>query len=202
MANAKRSDTLRLAQLGILIALEAILAFTPLGFIIIPPISATLMHIPVIIGAVLLGPACGATLGGFFGLFAIIRAMTSGGAGDMLFNPAASGNPVGSLVMAIVPRVLLGLIAAWLYLLFKKISGKELVAIPITAGISTVLHTIMVLGLMWFLFQGVEFRFIFTAIATWNGVFEISTAIIVATAVCKPLLNILRKRQKKPGVPA
>ena len=43
--------TLRLAQLAILIALEAVLTFTPLGFIMVPPISITLMHIPVIVGA-------------------------------------------------------------------------------------------------------------------------------------------------------
>lgn len=43
--------TMRLAQLAMLIAIQAILTFTPLGFIMIPPISITIMHIPVIIGA-------------------------------------------------------------------------------------------------------------------------------------------------------
>jgi len=200
MANAKRPNTLRLAQLGILIALEAIMAFTPLGFIVVPPISATLMHIPVIIGAILLGPACGATLGGFFGLFSVIRAMTSGNPGDMLFNPAASGHPIASLVMAILPRILLGLIAAWGYILLKKLTKKDLAAIPITAGISTVLHTVMVLGLMWFLFHGVEFKAIFTMVATWSGLFEICTAVILATAICKPLLHFLKK--SSPSAPA
>ena len=75
MANTRRPDTLRMVQLAILIALEAIMAFTPLGFIMIPPISATLMHIPVIIGAILLGPLRGGILGGCFGLFSVIRAI-------------------------------------------------------------------------------------------------------------------------------
>ena len=46
----------KMVLLAMLIALQAILAFTPIGFIMIPPmISITLMHIPVIIGAVILG---------------------------------------------------------------------------------------------------------------------------------------------------
>ena len=57
------SKTRQLTQLSLLIALEAVMAFTPLGFIMIPPISITILHIPVIIGAILMGP----TYGGFFG---------------------------------------------------------------------------------------------------------------------------------------
>ena len=56
--------TRELVQLSLLIALEAVLAFTPLGFIMIPPIAITILHIPVIIGAVLMGPAKGGVLGG------------------------------------------------------------------------------------------------------------------------------------------
>ena len=194
MANTRRPDTLRMVQLAILIALEAIMAFTPLGFIMIPPISATLMHIPVIIGAILLGPLRGGILGGCFGLFSVIRAMTSGNPGDMLFNPAASGNPVGSLVMAILPRILLGVIAAWLFILLRKaFKGKDLAAIPVAAGVSTISHTVMVLGLMWAFFQAVPLKDVFMAVATWSGLMEICAAVILATAVCKPLLRFVRK---------
>ena len=44
------NKTRALVQLSLLIALEAVMAFTPLGFIMIPPISITILHIPVIIG--------------------------------------------------------------------------------------------------------------------------------------------------------
>ena len=195
MANTRRPDTIRMVQLAILIALEAIMAFTPLGFLTIPPISATLMHIPVIVGAILLGPVRGGVLGGCFGIFSVIRAMTSGNVGDMLFNPGASGNPIGSLVMAILPRILLGVIAAWLFILLKKaFKGKELIAIPVAAGLSTICHTVMVLGLMWAFFRAVPLETVFLAVATWSGAMEIGAAIILATAICKPLLNAVRKR--------
>ena len=58
--------TLKLAQLAMLIAIEAIMTFLPIGFIMVPPVSITLLHIPVIIGAILMGPLYGGILGGSF----------------------------------------------------------------------------------------------------------------------------------------
>ena len=66
--------TMRLAQLAMLIAIQAILTFTPLGFIMIPPISITIMHIPVIIGAVTMGPLFGGILGASFGVMSMLKA--------------------------------------------------------------------------------------------------------------------------------
>ena len=48
--------TVRMVQLALLIALLAVLTFTPFGYLVIPPVSITFLHIPVIIGAILLGP--------------------------------------------------------------------------------------------------------------------------------------------------
>ncbi|HBN84937.1 MAG TPA: ECF transporter S component, partial [Clostridiales bacterium] len=54
--NTSRSKTLRLTQLGILSAIIIIMAFTPLGYLRIGPLSITFLTVPVIIGAMLLGP--------------------------------------------------------------------------------------------------------------------------------------------------
>ena len=42
------AKTRNLVQLSLLIALEAVMAFTPLGFIMIPPISITILHLSLI----------------------------------------------------------------------------------------------------------------------------------------------------------
>ena len=52
-----------LTQLALLVALELVMANTPLGMIPIGPINASLLTIPVAIGAMLLGPAAGALMG-------------------------------------------------------------------------------------------------------------------------------------------
>ena len=64
----KNNKTLMLTQLALLTAIEVILTFTPLGFIMIPPVSITVLHIPVIVGAILTGKKGGAVLGGVFGI--------------------------------------------------------------------------------------------------------------------------------------
>ena len=107
--------TVRLAQLALFIALLAVLTFTPLGFLIVPPVSITFLHIPVIIGAILMGTKSGAILGGAFGILSMIRASFSSNPIDLLFSPFASGAPVQSIIMCIIPRILLGVIAALLY---------------------------------------------------------------------------------------
>ena len=125
--------TRELVQLSLLIALEAVLAFTPLGFIMIPPIAITILHIPVIIGAVLMGPAKGGILGGAFGILSMIKAtFFAASPADILFSPFLSGVPVQSLVMCVLPRILLGVLAALLFRLLKGIT-KETLAIALAA---------------------------------------------------------------------
>ena len=51
----KKMDVRLLAQMALLTALMLVMAFTPLGYIPLPFMNATTMHIPVIIGACLLG---------------------------------------------------------------------------------------------------------------------------------------------------
>lgn len=193
---AKKPDLVRMTQLGILIALEAVLAFTPLGMIQIPPISITTMHIPVIIAAVLLGPTAGGILGGTFGVCAMIRAIISGTGLDIYFNPAASGNPLGTIIMCVVTRILLGLVAGFVYLLLKKLVKNDLVAIPVTAVVGTVVHTLTVLLCLWFFFRQIPLAAVFTTIIAVNGLVEICAAVVLSTAICKPLMTILKKRKR------
>ena len=54
--NIERKDTRWLTSVALMMAVVVLLANTPLGMIQLPIIKATTVHIPVIIGAVLLGP--------------------------------------------------------------------------------------------------------------------------------------------------
>ena len=57
-------DTRSMAVLAMLCGVLLVMGMTGIGFIPLPVIKATTMHIPVILGAVLLGPGAGAVLGG------------------------------------------------------------------------------------------------------------------------------------------
>lgn len=187
------NKTRTLTQLSLLIALELVMAFTPLGFIMIPPISITIMHIPVIIGAILMGPTAGGILGGVFGLAAMYKAtfMASSPA-DLIFSPFHSGAPVQSLVMCLLPRILLGVFAALLYRLLQRAMG-DIPAMAVSCILATLLHSAMVLGSMWLFFNALPLRDVFLTIASLNCIVEMIAAGVVGTAVCKPVMAYLRK---------
>ncbi len=94
---------------GILIAFEILMSFTFLGYIHIAPISVAFAYIPVLIAGCFFGPLQSTVMGIIFGLSSIYKStafyvLPS----DMLFSPFLSGNPVGSLILALGTRTLFG----------------------------------------------------------------------------------------------
>ena len=90
----------QLTTIGMLSGISIFMGLTGLGFIPLPFMKATIMHIPVIIGAILEGPLVGATVGLVFGLFSIYQNITA----PTLLSPVFM-NPI----VAIIPRVLIGI---------------------------------------------------------------------------------------------
>lgn len=114
-SNSKSLSIRKLTIIGVLGAISAVLGMTPLGFIPVGPTNATIMHIPVIIGAIIEGPLVGAMVGLIFGIFSIIRAITAPTVVSFVFlNPLVS----------ILPRVLIGITAYYSYVLFKRLGRK------------------------------------------------------------------------------
>ena len=68
----KKHDTRWMVSVALMAAIVIVLANTPLGMIQLPIIKATTVHIPVIIGAILLGPKAGAILGFVFGMCSML----------------------------------------------------------------------------------------------------------------------------------
>ncbi len=66
--NRSKFSTRDLVELALLTAVILLLAFTPLGYIRTAGLEITLIVVPVAVGAVTLGPAAGAVLGGVFGI--------------------------------------------------------------------------------------------------------------------------------------
>ncbi|MDR7870932.1 MAG: ECF transporter S component [Tissierellaceae bacterium] len=125
MKKEKMLSVKRMASIGILGAISIVLGMTPLGFIPVGPTRATIMHIPVIIGAIVEGPIVGAIVGLIFGLFSVFQAITNPTPVSVVFlNP----------IVSIIPRVLIGLTSYYAYTAVKKIGNKK---------------TILILNLIW-----------------------------------------------------
>jgi len=142
-----RLTTRKVAIAGILSALSIVLNFTPLGFIMIPGLSVqiTLMHIPVIIGGILEGPFIGAFIGLVFGLASFYTAATS-----PLPIAFAFLNPL----VSILPRILIGVVAHYVYQALNKAMGSKRTAISIgtSAFLATTTNTVGVLGMIYILY--------------------------------------------------
>lgn len=84
--NKKKFSTKFLVEMALLVAIILIMAFTPLGYIKTAGIEITLIVVPVAVGAVTLGPAAGAILGGVFGLASFLRCFGLNAFGAMLLS--------------------------------------------------------------------------------------------------------------------
>ena len=126
MKNAKTKEIVLLALFSAIILL---MAFTNLGFIPLGVINATIVHIPVIIGALFLGPKKGAFLGFLFGLTSFINnTFKAATASAFVFSPLLAYNTMGwtgipkSIYICFVPRILVGIVPYFIYVLVKKLT--------------------------------------------------------------------------------
>ena len=207
MESKTNKQTKNLVQIALLVAVMIVLNFTNLGLITIPfsPLKVTTLHIPVIIGACLMGPKMGGILGFLFGLLSFIsNSFVTPIVTSFVFTPFYSlgdyhGN-FGSLIICFVPRVLIGVFAG---LIFQWMANKKcrIYLSGLVAGlIGSLTNTILVMGGI-ALFFGNEYAsaksstllaVIGTAVGV-NGIPEAIVAAILTAAIVTPLFKI-RKR--------
>ncbi|MGD9605484.1 MAG: ECF transporter S component [Bacilli bacterium] len=197
----ERNEQIRKMVLAaILVAIIILMTFVPqLGYITIGLVPITIIHIPVIVGGILLGRKYGLILGLVFGLGSMTRSFME----YSLYAPFT--NPL----LSVLPRAFVGLIASDIYTFFTKTIHREKLSVPLALGTVTFIHSIVVLPLLYwfwkseFFFFASEFAFqpegnlfvyiwgIFVA----NSVFEIALAILIGTPIII-ILEIIKKNQK------
>lgn len=127
MQDSNQSRVGDLVLTALFCAIVVVLACTPLGYIPLVVINATTIHIPVIIASLYLGPKKGAFVGGVFGLTSLIRGTLIPQPSSFLFSPFVSFQMVGvagifeSMFIALVPRILIGVVPYFVYKALKKI---------------------------------------------------------------------------------
>ena len=204
-------DTKYMVTLAMLCAIMIVMGMTGIGFIPLPVIKATTMHIPVIIGAIILGPSGGAILGAVFGLCSIWANTTSPGLLAFAFSPFMS--PEGlpgvfkSLWIALGCRITFGYLAGWLWLLFKKLFKKNVIALPVTAALATICHTVLVMGSIYILLaqqyaqaKNVAYSAVFGLImgtVTASGIPEAIVAALLVTMISIALFKIIYRTPKR-----
>ena len=189
----KKTDVRRMAIIGVLSAISIMLSMTPLGFIPIGPTNATIMHIPVIIGAIIEGPVVGITVGFIFGATSLLKALTM---------PTITSFAFVNPLVSVLPRMLIGIVAYYVYKLTIKFTKNVFVSGWITGVIGSLVNTAVVLGMIYILY-GARYAealgesasaaktLIVTLVAT-NGIPEAIVGGFVVSAVCV----VFNKRKK------
>ena len=192
----KRIQQLTLA--AFFVAIEVIMAVTPIGFIPVGAINITTMHLPVILAGIVLGPIYGAMMGFVFGMTSMLRATFIPGITSFCFSPfitigGISGN-FWSAFIALVPRMTLGCLSFYIYRAVRKLKKSRITAAAVSAGLNTLIHTLFVMGSIWLFFgeayasaAGIGVGAVIVTVLTSNGILEILLASIVIPALVKAL---------------
>lgn len=202
----KSKKTQYMTSMALFLAIEIILVVTPLGYIPIGPLNATTMHIPVIIAGIILGKKAGAELGFVFGLTSMIRATIQPGITSFCFSPfvtigTISGN-YKSLLIAFVPRILLGYLAGLIFEIMKN-KGYENSGVLAGALVGALTNTVLVLSGIYVFFGNAYASSLNVAysgliglllgVVTTNGILEAILAAVVSLAVYKAMKPLLKK---------
>ena len=206
-----RYSTMSMVQVAIFGAIICIMAFTPfLGYIPLGFTRATIIHIPVIIASLLMGPKKGGVLGFVFGLTSFINNTINPTATSFVFTPFYSVGEISggiwSVIICFVPRILVGVVPYFVYKLVLRFvsedtrkKGVSSVGLVLAGVSGALVNTLLVMNLI-FVFYGdayikasgeaaaLGYTFILSVIGI-NGVPEAIVAGILTLCIGKVLLK-------------
>ncbi|HZJ75459.1 MAG TPA: ECF transporter S component [Clostridia bacterium] len=209
-----RTKILFLVQFSLLLAIEAIVSFTPLGSLpSFVPIVATLSHVPVILTAVILGTAAGTAMGFMFGLFSFLVWTFSPPSPitAFVFTPFYTlGEMKGgfaSILICFVPRILVGFVTGIVFTFLRKalVNRKSLnvLSYGISGFLGSLTNTLLVLGGIYIFFGkeyasafGIEYTLLLGALSTvifTSGISEAVIGAVLAYTVGVPVKRLVDK---------
>jgi len=200
--NKRKHDTRWMVGVAMMAAIVVLLANTPLGLINVPPIKATTIHIPVILGAIMLGPLAGGILGAVFGVCSMVSNTIAPVPASICFSPFLNASLLGAVKaiwVAVGCRILIGVVAGWLWIALKKLKASDYIALPVVGFLGSMTNTATVMGSIFLLFRAeyaaannkavsAVFDFIMATV-TGAGVMEAVVALVLVTAIGKALLQ-------------
>lgn len=153
--------TRNLVMTAVLTAIIIIMAFVPfLGYIPLGFMNATIIHIPVIIGSILLGPKNGAFLGLVFGCTSLWKNTFMPNLTSFVFSPFITiggyGGNMWSIVICLLPRILIGITAYYVYKAVMKVKiereSRRVMAFVCGGVAGSITNTLLVMNFIYFFF--------------------------------------------------
>lgn len=210
-----QSEKIRsMVQLALLGAIIIVMAFTPfVGYIPLGFTRATIIHVPVILGSLLLGPKKGAMLGTLFGITSLISNIMTPTLTSFVFSPFYTlGSTHGnffSLIICFVPRILVGIVPYYVYRLFQKLCKRskkgQYVSLTLAGLAGSLTNTLLVMNMIFLFFSDgyaeakevtVDALYgVILSVIGINGVPEAIVAAIITATLGKVLLSLQEKKK-------
>ena len=185
--------TRELTIIGMLSGITILRGITGYGFIPLPMMKATVLHVPVIIGTLVAGPRVGFMVGVIFGCFSIFQAITS---------PVLLSFALINPIISIVPRVLIGIGAYYVYVVLMKAVHKESISLAAAGFVGSAINTIGVMGGIYLIYakEFAEARQIpldnvvniILGVCAFNGIPEA----VVSAIITVPIVVVLKRALK------
>lgn len=189
-----RLQVRQITTIGMLSAITVVLGATGTGYVQLPMVRATIMHIPVIIGAIVEGPAVGMLIGLMFGLSSILQNILAPNILSFMFlNPLVS----------VLPRVLIGITTYYAYKFLSAKLNKSL-SIAVSTVVGSFTNTVGVLGMI-YIFYAKEYATAkniiisnlantLLGVAGFNGTIEAVIAVIVVVPIVFAVKRLNRNK--------
>ncbi|MDR2465477.1 MAG: ECF transporter S component [Streptococcaceae bacterium] len=199
----RNEKTKKLAIIAMFVATIAVLAaFNQIFLAFWPfPIKPTILHVPVIIASIVLGPKLGAIIGTWWGFTSVFVATVTAGPTNFLFSPfqtvpGSESGDLRALLIAVVPRILVGVLPYFVYKAVEKSGLRNPLSLGIAGFLGSATNTIFVLGAIFLFFGkvlGWNLQILLTSIVATNSVAEAVLAAILVGLITPTLIKVYNK---------
>jgi len=195
----KKLNVRDLTQLALLTAIILLMTFTPLGYLKIGVVEITFIMIPVVVGAVVMGPGVGAILGAVFGLSSFSQCFGMSAFGTMLFGVS----PLRTFLVCMIPRVLMGWLCGLLFVALKKAFPNGIISYAVASLCGALINTVLFIAGLGLLFSdtmlgmatdsGISLLTFLISFITLNSLIEMGVCLVVGTAITKTVHQVVQK---------
>ena len=150
----KNNDLRTLTRLALLVAIELVMKAIGLGSVPVGPLYMSFLTLPIAVGAITMGPAAGAVLGGVFGAVSFYDAVTGASA---MTGALFQVSPVNTFILCVGMRMLMGLCAGLIFKALKGLDKPGTWSYLVSAMSAPFLNTVFFMGYIVLAFYGCDY---------------------------------------------
>ena len=150
----KNTNTKTLTRVALLVAIELVMKLVGLGSVPVGPLYMSFLTLPIAVGAITMGPAVGALLGGVFGAVSFYDAITGASA---MTGALFQVSPLNTFILCVGMRVLMGLCCGLIFRGLKGFDKPGTWSYLVSAMSAPFLNTMFFMGYIVLAFYGCDY---------------------------------------------